>query len=268
MYKIVPVKKTTAKGMHDYMFKDFSSFYKVADVITVPLKGQYSIGITTEDADAVREFLKSADRYGHLMISIYMPESVVEHMSLYNTRLNVAERVKPFDIMVKLVSGRQLLLDKGVIYTLYNTVGHSEEEMTNAVELLYRKYGPQNKISENMLAEDFVINKITYPRSVLLAYLWLDRWRKTKLKKCIADVGNDVALASCIKRIKELQAGKADYFRTGCASNLIKSLDTFRITLMYRVLVTDRENMRDLTLLMEMYERGLTPDDYIQRKSY
>lgn len=265
MYKIVPVKKTTVKSTHDYLFSDFNSFYKIANVVTVSLKGLYSIGITTEDAEAVKEFLQKEEKYKHLDISIYMPEVIVEHMSLYNIQMNVADQMKSFDVFMEMVSSKNLLFDKGAVYTLYSSIEHSVQEMSNAVSLLYNKYGPHCKITEKMLAEDFILNKIVYPRTVLLAYLWLDRWRDAKLKKCLSDVGSDVALAACIKRISEFQKAKVDYYRKGESSKLIKSLDTYRVNLMYRVLVTDRGNLRDLTLLFEMYERGLTNYDFVYK---
>lgn len=269
MYKIIPAKKSTKEVIyHDYMFTDFENFYKIASVITVPLIGKYSIGIKTSDVQAVKDFIKVEEKYSSLMIYIYMPEELVSYMSMRDFSLKIQDRVKPFEEFMKIASQQHVLFEKGMDVLLYSSIEHDYDSMEEAILLVRRTYGQYKPVSEKMLAQIFSLNKIVYPRTVLLEYLWLKRYREQKLAKCISAVGNDVALGACIKNIRSLVDQKAKYFKSGSGSNLLKSLDTNRVLLMYRILDVERNNVKDLSLLLKLYERGLSSYDIIQERDW
>lgn len=266
MYKLVPNKKGAINFEHDYMFKDFNSFYQIANVITVPLVGKYSIGVTTDDVQAIKEFIAIESKYSALWVSIYVAENIIDNMTAYDVNLSVAERVKPFDVFKQLVHKRELLFEKKLMLTAYMSIEHTDEAMGQFVEELYQKFGSHNLITERMLSEIVILNKVVYPRTVLIEYLMLDRWREYKLRKCLDTVGNDVALGACIKNIKNLFNEKVSYYKTGKANNLVKVLSARRINLMYRVLVSERCGMTDLSILLKLYERGLSCYDFMEEE--
>lgn len=265
MYTVIPLGKKDKIGEHDFVFTDFESFYKTACTLTVKLNGKWSIGIKPKDINDVKDFISNEAKYSHLVISIYLPKSQVEFLTMRNTHINTKENIKPFELFQEMCSNRSLLFGKGVIYTVYNSIEHDVDSMEYACNLLHQRFGSHNTITEKTAAECFIINKVVYPRSVVLDYLWMGRWREQKLKKCMSDVGNDIMLYAVINNIQKLFDAKVTYFKTGEANNLTKSIDTKRLNLMYRVFIIDRGKVSDVALLFKLYERGKSCYDFIQR---
>lgn len=95
-----------------------------------------------------------------------------------------------------------------------------------------------------------------YPRTVLLSYLELDRYRTQKLEKCQKEMNNEVIIGAMVNNIKKFVKEKNIYFKTGKCSNLIKSINTDNLNIMYRVLVVERNGLNDINILLSLYERG------------
>lgn len=259
MYTIVQTKGKTKVEGHDYVFKDFKTFYDLASTLTVPLiENRYSIAIKTDNTNDIKEFIKNEDKYSSLMVYIYTPESVVDYLSLYNTGINIQDTVSTFDTFKELVKSKNLLFDKYVMQSLYSSIDHDYNSMDEATTKVLNEYGPQVTISEKMLASIFVLNKVTYPRSVLVAYINMDRNRQSKLNRCLQDVGNDVALGAIVKNIKAFVEQKVEYFKTGKGSNFIKSLNTNNLNQLYRIFVVERNGLNDVCILFSLYEIGIS----------
>lgn len=263
MYRITQEKKLQLNMDFDYEFKDFDTFYKIAGVLTVSFKGKYVIAIHVDNLKDVRDFIKREHEYAHLMIYIILPASSIERLVLEYPNIAVMEDIKPYDVFNELIGKKGLLFDKGVRQTLYASIDHTDEAMESAISTIFNEYGNNASISEGMVAKLFVLNKTVYPRTVLLSYLNMDRWRDTKLRKCLETVGNDVALGACVKNVNKFMDDKITYFKTGKGNYITKSMNTDRLNWMYQVLVIDRGNIKDLTLLFAMYERGIR-NDFIQ----
>lgn len=264
MYRLVPSKKEKLNNEYDYIFKDFDSFYKVVQILTVPFGGKYNIAVVTEDLNKIKEFIKNEASYEHLNVYIILSKSSIDKLSMENQSINVESEIKPYQVFLNYVSKKNLLFDKNLLPVFYASIDHDETSMENAVNVVYNEYGDKVLINEKMLASLFILNKSVYPRTVLLAYLQLDRYRGSKLNKCLKEFGNDLALGACIKNIKQLVKEKAEYYSTGKGSYLIKNLSTKRIEYMYQVLVTDRQGVNDLAFLFSIYERGINLYDFIQ----
>ena len=264
MYVIKVQSKVEKSKKYDYVFKDFSTFYEVADLLTISLFGKYEICVQTDVVKDIQAFLKQENKYSHLMVTVLTCDSVIEFLLAYHPNLRIQENVKPYDIYLQLLTERHLLLEKKSMRILYNSIGHTEKEMVFALDSLLQEYGERVLITEAMLSELFILNKITYPRSVLIAYLQMERWRESKLKKCLVDVGNEVTLGAMIKNIKSLVNEKIIYLKTGQGNWLAKSIPTQNLLLMYKVLVTERCSLDDVTLLLMLYEKGCTVYDYIR----
>ena len=144
-----------------------------------------------------------------------------------------------------------LLIDKKAVSVLYSAIEHTYEEMDTALKHIKDEYGSYNRITESMITRLFVVNKFTYPRNVLISYLLMERYRRSKLEQCIKNVGENIALRACIKNVKILFNEKVTYYQTGNGSKLIRMIDSRRLNLMYRVLVTERNNLNDLSMLLE-----------------
>ena len=263
MYKLVPYKKSTVFPVCDYVFKTFEAFYKIADLLTVPLTGRYVICVITDKQDEITEFVKKQNLYEHLIVNIYAPATLINYMVMYNNRLKVDDKESPFDTFQELISKYNLLLEKNLISLFYASIEHDFSSMESAVRLTVNEFGKNTVVTEKMLGSLFILNKTVYPRQVLLSYLRCDRWRASKLKKCVESVGEQVAFYACRKNIKDIFDAKINYFKTGQATDLIKSLNTERVLLMYRILVVEPCSFKNLTISLNLYERGISQNDII-----
>lgn len=248
-------------GEFDFVAKDFNELYTLLNSLTIPLFGVYSIYVKTESAEDIKHFIRESDAYAHFNIEIVTTDNVLDLVEKALPSSNVVENVSPFTVLVDLLAKRQILLSRNLLSNLYSSIGHSDEELLDAVDTIYREFGSQTLIDETMLSSLFVINKVTYPRSALIEYINMTRYRKTKLVNCLNDMGNTITLHSMIKNVKALHKSKSQYLTTGLVeSKQVRRLNTRNLNLMYQTLVTDRAGIEDVLLLMNIYERGLMVD--------
>lgn len=267
MYAIVPCKKSTRAVPADYELKDFETFYKLAENITVPLVGIFRINIFSDKVEDIKQFVAVADRYSYMDIKLYVAETVADYITMYNTNLTIANTRSPFDEFKDMISEEGLLIEKYTLSTLYASIDHQTESMLQVVKTLKEEFGTNVLITEKMLTKVVILNKVIYPRTVLIDYLRLDRYRRNKLDKCISAIGKDIVLGAFIKNIKKLFEEKVEYFKTGKGSYIIKDIDTYSLNLMYRIFVLERGKCKDIYLLLELYERGLGLYDLVQTES-
>lgn len=264
MYTLV--KKKEVLGDFDYVFKDFESFYKIANLITYSVRGRYKILIKTDDIKNVQEFIKNEKMYDALIISICMPEASIDYITMYNIDIPVKYSMSMFDVFKEQVSKRNILFEKNVMVLLYNSIKHELLDIEEALNKLVAEYGAHVPISEKMLSSIFILNKLVYPRSVLISYINMEQYRENKFYKCLQDFGNDVTLGAMVKNVKQFMEDKAKYYKTGTSTRFIRQLNTKNLCLMYKNLVTERYELKDITLLLSLYERGLSANDIIQER--
>jgi len=266
MYKLIEYRKSKGTVKADYEFKDFKAFEQMVGSLLLPLTGKYTLNIITDDVGEVQKFIKNESLYKHLIINVYTTSSVLEYISMRDTTAVFAEKEKDFDIFKELIMEKKVYFEKKALFKLYNSIEHKYDEMEKALDLLLNEYGRFTQITESMLSRLFVVNDMVYPRQVLIEYLWLRRYREYKLAKCLAQVGNDVTVGAFIKNVKTFIKEKETYIKTGQGSNLVKSINTDRLCLMYRIFVLDKNGISDASILLKLYERGLTPYDFIYRE--
>ena len=265
MYQIIPMRKGSISDDLDFIFADFKSFYEVANSITVKFESKYKVGIKSDNYKDIKEFITKADNYSHLSVFLYIPPELVDYISLYNSDANVASEIRPIDTLKELASKESLLFAKGVIYKLYNSILHDNDSLEEAIQILLKEFGRQNEITEQMLSTVFAVNNLVYPRQVLLAYLWMDRYRESKLKSCLSYFGNDICIGAMIKNLNQLMQDKAKLYSTGTGSQLVKTISSTNLLQMYKVLVIERKKFSDITILLHLYEKGLSTYDYIKK---
>lgn len=265
MYTIIQKKgRDSTDFRYDYIFKDFAQFYEIANTLTYSIFGRYTIKIVTDVIEDVIVFIKNSEKYMFLDISIYMPEAAIDYIQQYDTKINVQGSVRDIDAFKELISNKNILFEKGVMYTLYNSIQHDSESMEKALNLIVSEIGLGVPISEKILSTLFLLNKVVYPKTVLISFIQMNRYRWAKFEKSISTVGNRVLLAAMIKNIKQFINDKVVYYKTGKVSTFTKNLNTDNLMLLYRVLVSERENVNDARLLLTLYERSLSPYDILQ----
>lgn len=266
MYILQQKSKEKDSRTYDYVFKSFKLFYTIADLMTYKLNGRYCICIETEDVEGVAEFIGKAEQYSALDVYIYVPEQVLEKLQLNYPNAVFGKSVKMIEVFKELVSKYGVLFDKGVMYTLYNSIPHEISDMDAALRLIVQTYNVESEtITEKMLSKLFVLNKTVYPRTVLLSFLNMDRYRWSKLNKSVETIGNDIVFFAMRKNLKTFMEEKASYFKTGSAKPLIKSIDTRNLCLMYRCLYLENAGIQDVSLIMQLYEKGESVYDSLYR---
>lgn len=265
MYTLIPTKKSVVIKDQDYIFNSFSAFYEVCDLLTVSIFGRYRIAVKTEVIKDIQEFIKVNTAYDHLIISIYTSKAAIDYISAYNPNVNIQDNVSFYEQFKDMISDRNILLEKKAMNILYSSVEHDIIAMETVLDNIVKEFGIDQIITEKMLSTIVILNKIVYPRTVLLAYLRLERYRDVKLKKSIEDLGNDVVLGAMRKNIKALIKEKTVYLRTGQGSWLIKELNTTNLVLMYRALIVECGEISDVQILLNLYEGGKTIYDYLQQ---
>lgn len=265
MYAIIQKKgRDNTDFNYDYIFKDFKQFYEIADTLTYSIFGRYKIKIVTEDIEEAVKFIKHEDKYQSLDIHIYMPEAAIDYIQQRDTKINIQGSMKDIDIFKELISNKNILFEKGVMYILYNSIPHNLDSMEKALNTIVFEFGVGVPVSEKMLNTLFVLNKMVYPRTVLISFIQMERYRWVKFEKSISAVGNQILLGAMIKNMKQFIRDKVVYYKTGRASSLIKSLNTNNLMLLYRVLVSERNGFNDAKLLLTLYERGISAHDILQ----
>lgn len=265
MYELTTQSKAGKGLVFDYTFRDFAKFYEIADLVTYPLGGRYSMRVDSDDIRSIMDFIANAERYGMLDVHIYAPQSVIEYICLRHVDVNYKESVRMLDVFRELASERRLLFGKGVLYTLYNSIRHEVLDMMEALDLLLREYGCEREITEGMLEHYFLLNKLVYPRDIVNAFLWGDRWRWNKLEKCVAAIGNVIVKRAIVNNLKKIVDEKTAFFRTGRCSKYIRSLDTENVMRLYSVFVCNACQFQDVYILFRLYERGLSIYDLLQQ---
>lgn len=254
---MVIVSKASKKNTRDadYIFNKYSDFKALAAVLLCPIVGLFRINLTTDKIADIEELLKEQSLYEHLDIAVYTVERNLDILYMRHPGISNILDSSPFDVFKELVTKHNLLFDKKALYSLYGNIEHSNSEMEEALALLEDKFGKYNEITERYLQQYFPIQNIVYPREVLIAYLWMSKYRDAKLDKCVKQLGNDVCFRATIKNLKKFVEDKATYYTSGKASKLIKLIPEPNLIKLYKLFVLDKK-FTDAKVLYAMYERG------------
>lgn len=266
MYKLIASKSGRINVDFHYMFKGFEKFHEIMDLVTYPISGRYIVRVDSDEVAEIMKFVDSASQYEMFDTYIFAPAAAVEYVAQRRTDVALQENTKMIDVFRGLISKYGLLFGKGVVYTLYNSIAHEPAEMEEALGLLLQEYGRDAVITEQMVAKHFLVNKLVYPRDVLNAFIWHDRWRWSKLEKCVAVMGNAIVKGAIVNNLKSIIKEKNVFFTTGKCSKYIRSLDTELVMRLYCAFVTDARQFQDVYILFWLYERGLNVYDLLQQE--
>lgn len=255
----IKLKEDRQSVEYDYLLTSLSELEDVMKIIYKPILGVYHIGLTFTEMSDIKFLLNNRSRYNHLDIHLLLSESMYKKVSLAMPNSIQAEKSSIFDYLKEGISTRNLLISKKVVSLLYSSVGKSYEEIDDILDILYKQFGPFMQISAKDLSKYLVINTVVYPRTVLISYINLNRWRRTQLEKCLSDISPEIVTAAMIKNVKKLHEQKSKYLSSGLGTKFIKELNTKNLNLMYYHLVSNKpRNLNDIVLLLELYERGLS----------
>lgn len=267
MHYVYKKSKSATLPKFSYVFQKFSDFYELAATLTMSLVDYYYIQIKTDIFEEVNQFLKVADQYQNMVIYIEVSETLMDYLTLRRPQLSVLDSKNNFEIFEELVSKYEVLFEPKVMSSLYWAIGHSYSEMSEAMELLRETYGTKHPVSEDDLSKLFVIDRLVYPRRVLIMYLCMYRGRQSNLKKCIDHFGNNMVLYSMRKSARGFFKEKLKYLKTGKGNKLIQLLPINNLIWAMRILDYERRGFMDIYTLMDLYEKGVTVNDIISERT-
>ena len=261
----IKVKDDKSIKDYDYYISSLTDLEDLMKVIYKPIIGSYTILLELKDLNYIKNVLNSKERYNHLNLILIVSDHMLKKIKLSMPDIIKSEDKSIFEYLQEGITKRNLLINKKVLYMIYSSVGKSYEEIDEVLDLLYSNFGSYMSISPKDLSQYIVINNITYPRSVLIDYINLNRYRKQRLQKCLNDISKEIVLASMVKNIKKLHEQKAKYLSTGIGNKFIRNLNTRNLNLLYNILVCSKPYyLNSIEVLLEIYERGLDLNDLLQ----
>ena len=267
MYYLYKKSKSTELPDFSYTFGSFDDFYEVAKLLEVPVVGSYYIRVKTDSYSDIMNFIEVSDSYSTLVVYVEISETLLNYILLQKPNASMLESKSNYAVFEELISNYGILFDKGCVDILYYAIGHTYSEMNEALDLILQTYPDRRLIGKKELEGLFVIDTLTYPRSVLIQYLRMDRGRERSLKKSLDYFGNDLVFYSMRKNAVKLLEDKINYLSSGIGSKFIKSLPTGNIVKMVNCLQYSNPKFKDIKTILALYEKGETINDTLQKRT-
>ena len=252
------ISEETAKELKfHYAFKSVDEFYELAKSIYCPIIGRYTFGLKLTEMSEIKQMIENKARYNHFDIYIILKDPIMKKFYLAMPNYKEKEET-PWDYFMAGISSRNLLIEKKARRILYSSIEHSYEDIDDILNLLSDKFGEFVYITMNDISKHIPIKDIVYPRTVVIEYINMGRYRKSKLEKCLKSISPDILLPSMVKQVKKLHKEKDQYLKNGLGNSVIKDLNTRNLNLLYYTLVINKPYyLNDPVVLLEIYERGI-----------
>lgn len=267
MYYLYKKSKSTELPDFSYSFGSFEEFYEVAKLLEVLVVGSYYIRVKTDSYADIMNFIEVSDSYPMLVVYVEISETLLNYILLQKPNASMLESKSNYAVFEELISNYGILFDKGCVEKLYFAIGHSYSEMNEALDLILQTYPDKRLIGKEEIQKLFVLDTLTYPRSVLIQYLRMDRGRRRSLKKSIDYFGNDIVFYSMRKQALKFLEDKINYLQSGMGNGLIKSIPVMNIVRMVNCLSYSNSKFRDISTILDLYEKGETINDTLQERT-
>lgn len=267
MYYLYKKSKSVALPTFAYSFGKFEDFYKIAGVLTSSLLDAYYIRIKSDSYKDISEFMKNADSYSNLTVYIETSDTIIDYITLRQPSVSLLSGMSNYETFCSFISEYGMLFAKGCIRILYFAIDHDVSTMRESLELLMTTFPDVKEYTEKEISELFVVDNLVYPRSVCIMWLRLDRGRSVNLKRCVEHFGNDLVLYAIRKNVTAFLEEKTSYMKTGKGSGLIKTIPMNNIIRLYYMLNCARDRFKDITTILNLYEKGVSIHDTLQERT-
>ena len=88
---------------------------------------------------------------------------------------------------------------------------------------------------------------------------------KAELDGTVYFISNDIVFYSIRKELNKMIDDKAKYIKTSSPAYM-RNVNTVNLNFAYRVFCLDNLNIKNVELLFKLYERGVTPYDFLLEK--
>lgn len=267
MYYLYKKSKSVALPKFTYTFAKFSEFYTVANVLTKSLVDTYYIRIKSDSYKDIMQFIESDNKYPWLTIYIETTQSVMDYIALRKPHVSLLSAKSNYETFTDLISRYGILFDRGCVQVLYGAIDHEYASMVEALELIKQEFPNTSPITKKEISALFIVDNLVYPRSVCIAYLRMDRWRRARANKCMEYFGNDLMFYAIRKNTVSLLEDKIKYLKTGSGNGLIKTIPTDNIIRLYNAMHYGRGYSKDILTILDLYEKGVTINDTVQKRT-
>lgn len=259
LYLYIKSKKTVLPNIH-FSFRNLEDFKGIVKSLTYTFTGPYAIKLKELSKEEIIELVNSSDIYKHVDIYIEVNESLLKYVRSYYPSVKTINSISYYELYEKLIKKYNLLLERGGLKFLYSVIEKDYDAMEEFIANLKGIYG-NNPVSIKTLKENYILDDYTYPRTALISYLRMERWRESRLKKSINQFGNDLVLYSMRKNIRRIFNDKLNYLTTGDGAGYVKYIPTNNIIAMMNALDYSRGRFKDIFLILKLYEKGITIND-------
>lgn len=266
MYYLYSSKDKAKIRKCDYTLKSMGEFYNLSKVLTHKLTGPYVLCIKETNSNEIEMFIKSSDNYKHLIIYIEVSPETLEYLQARHPGVQLLDSENLYDTWTSLIQRYNLILAKGCSKTLFYSIKHEYEIMSNTILELKQVYG-NREIDMDMIKKVISIDDLVYPRSVLISYIRMDRSRHKKLNLCMNNFNKGIIYNSMRKNCIDLLKQKNTYYKTGKGSDLIKTLPYDNLLKLYYAFITNPYGVIEPEILLSLYERGEYLNDYLQKST-
>ncbi len=264
MYYLFNKKNGNAVPRCTYTFNNFNDFYGVAPSLTRTIRGKYNIKVKTDSLSELREFINNEATYGHLDVYVEISDTLMNLIQLSKPGARKLSAQDNYEVWKELISKFRLLFDRRCADMLYWSIDHNYDTMSSTLSTLSKAYG-YKVITKPMIEKYVILDETVYPRNVCISYIRMDRFRRSKLTKCLAAFGNDIVFYSIRKNVRKLLESKLVYLKTGKGSDLIKSLEFENIIKLYYAFENCPQGIRDVYIILNLYEKGDYINAYLQQ---
>lgn len=263
MYYLYSSKDKSKISKCDYTLKSMDDFYDISKVLTHKLTGPYVICVKSSKYQDVESFIKVSDNYKHLIVYIEVPQETLDYLQARQPNASLLSSENIYETWTELIQRYNLILAKGCSKSLFFSIKHDYDTMSEVVLELKQAYG-NAEVNMDMIKKVISIDDLVYPRSVLIAFLRMDRSRRKKLRMCLNNFTSSLVYNSMKKNCTSLLEQKNAYYKTGKGSDLIKTIPYENLVKMHYAFVTNPYGLNDAELLLNLYERGEYLNDYLQ----
>lgn len=263
MYYLFKKKTDNAVPRCTYNFNNFKDFYEVAPSLTRTIRGKYNIKVKTDSLSDLKEFISNEEKYNHMDVYIEVSDTLLHLIQLSRPGARKLSAQDNYEVWKELISKFRILFDTKCADILYWSTEHTYEKMYNTLSTLSKAYG-YRVITKPMIEKYFILDETVYPRNVCISYLRMDRFRRSKLNKCLVSFGNDITFYSIRKNVRQLLNAKLVYLKTSKGTDLIKSLELGNIIKLNYAFENCPQGIRDVYIILNLYEKGAYINDYLQ----
>lgn len=236
----------------DLTFKDFKSLDELLPRMTCTFNGKYNILVRSDNYENIVSAYDT-NRYDAFNLYVEVNDNLYDYILERKPKIKVLSNRNSRELFNELVADRKLLFAKGLLDDLYFALPKDNEKVIEILDELKFRYN-NKEITKKDIDKVYQIEDLCWPSKVLSGFLKQHRWRWFWLGKCYEQFPREQIYYMMRKRVKELVEAKMEYYKTGNATDYVKSIPQKNLLLIYDLFLTSE--IKDVYIIMYNFEGG------------